>query len=181
MATTEQVTVQGRGGPSLRAQRGNLVRLGESFERRFQREDEIATAQTPRNDNNLNSYKSAFAHAYPVSQLVIASAPTFPTCHCERSVAISLLEQSSLNAARLPRRCAPRNDKVGTHETLGAHAYPLSQPVIASVAWQSRCWSSRRSIQRDCHVATLLAMTKWVRMRVRSMLTLWNRGGSIRY
>ena len=48
--------------------------------------------------------------------------PSFPTCHCERSVAISLLEQSSLNSARLPRRCAPRNDKVGTHEGHCNHA-----------------------------------------------------------
>ena len=46
---------------SSRAQRGNLVGVRASFRRRFSREGEIATAQAPRNDSNLNSYWRRFA------------------------------------------------------------------------------------------------------------------------
>ena len=40
-----------------------------------------------------------------------------PLCHCERSVAISSPEESSLNSTRSPRRSAPRDDKMGTRES----------------------------------------------------------------
>ena len=44
---------------SLRSQRGNLVGVRESLGRRLWQENEIATAQAPRNDNSLslNSYR----------------------------------------------------------------------------------------------------------------------------
>ena len=53
-----RVTVQVCKELPLRAQRGNLVRAEGLFGRWFWREDEIATAQAPRNDNNpnVNSY-----------------------------------------------------------------------------------------------------------------------------
>ena len=62
---------------------------------------------------------------------VIASAPGHcerprslraPPGHCERSVAISSPEGSSLNSTQSPRRCAPRDGKVGTHEGVYCHA-----------------------------------------------------------
>lgn len=43
------------GKVSLRVERGNLASVEESFQRRFRREDEIATAQAPGNDNRMNS------------------------------------------------------------------------------------------------------------------------------
>ena len=45
--------------------------------------------------------------------------------------------------------------------------------VIASAAWQSRWKRSRRHGRRDCHAATLLAMTKWGRLSAVAALTLF--------
>ena len=45
--------------------------------------------------------------------------------------------------------------------------------VIASAAWQSRWNRSRRHGRRDCHAATLLAMTKWGRLSAVAALTLF--------
>ena len=95
-------------------------------------------------------------HAYPLRT----------TCHCERSVAISSPEGSSLNSARSPRRFAPRDDKLGTREECCPDAYPL----------RTTChWRAKRGnlvargivaqFSRDRHVASLLAMTNRVRVR----------------
>ena len=72
-----------------------------------------------------DTFGDVFARLDPAQ--LHSRVPSFPTCHCERSVAISLLEQSSLDSARLPRRCAPRNDKVGRHR-----AFPKSLPAVCN-------------------------------------------------
>ena len=97
-------------------------------------------------------------------------------CHCEerplilsssKDVAIPLAQQQRFAdvcsaSSRLPRRCAPRNDRIGLMRT---------HFVIASVAWQSPRRSNGGSAacvqpHRDCHVPrrarderALLAMT----------------------
>ena len=45
--------------------------------------------------------------------------------------------------------------------------------VIASAEWQSRWNRDRRHGRRDCHVAALLAMTKWGRLSVVAALTIF--------
>ena len=45
--------------------------------------------------------------------------------------------------------------------------------VIESAAWQSRWNRGRRHGRLECHVATLLAMTKWGRLSVAAALTLF--------
>ena len=76
--------------------------------RRFARNDKVDKRKT------LCNRQSGRTRAYPLST----------TCHCERSVAISLPEEPSLSPARLPRRFAPRNDKVGTRESRRTRLMP---------------------------------------------------------
>ena len=75
--------------------------------------------------------RGCVAHAYPLCTIR----------HRERSVAISPLEGSSLNPTRSPRRCAPRDDEVGTREG----------------ACRSRVGGLTLRRRRDCRAA--LAMT----------------------
>ena len=94
----------------------------------------------------------------------------YPLCHCERSVAIPSPSQRRFAdvgsiSSRLPRRYAPRNDRL-KRVRVGDTPLMRTHFVIASAAWQSRLrrnggsptWVQPR---RDCRAAMLLAMTDY--------------------